>query len=323
MYGYTSEEIIGQPAKILVPKDRRSEIREILRQVRAGRHVKHRESERVRKDGSVFPVLLSISPIRSADGAIIGTSVIHRDLTEQKGALTAAERIAAIVENSSDAIMSRTLDGTITSWNPAAERMFGYSSDEIIGKSVNLLIPQERSGELLSTLASISAGKPVTDFETTRLRKDGKQLTVSLTTSPIRDNKGAVVGASVIYRDVTELKHAARYARSLLEAVLDPLVTVSPEGRIDDVNEAMVRVTGVPRNKLIGTDFSRYLTDPDKAREGAQEAFAQGSVTDFPLTLVHRDGTQTDVICNASVYRDSSGKVLGIIAAARETSERE
>jgi PAS domain S-box-containing protein len=108
----------------------------------------------------------------------------------------------------------------------------------------------------------------------------------------------------------------------LIEAALDPLVTISPEGRITDVNEATVKVTGVPRNKLIGTDFSGYFTDPDEAHEGYQQVFAQGSVTDYPLTLRHRDGTLTDVLYNASVYRDARGNVLGVFAAAREITKQ-
>ena len=112
------------------------------------------------------------------------------------------------------------------------------------------------------------------------------------------------------------------YARSLIEASLDPLVTISPEGKITDVNEATVKVTGVPRDKLIGTDFSGYFTDPDKAHEGYQRVFAQGSVTDYPLTLRHRDGTLTDVLYNASVYRDADGNVLGVFAAARDITKQ-
>jgi PAS domain S-box-containing protein len=131
-----------------------------------------------------------------------------------------------------------------------------------------------------------------------------------------------VVGASVICRDVTELKLAAHYTRSLIEAALDPLVTISPDGKVTDVNEATVKVAGVPRKKLIGTDFSHYFTDPDKAHRGFQRAFAQGSVTDYPLTLRHRDGTLTDVLCNASVYCDASGNVLGILADARDMTKQ-
>jgi PAS domain S-box-containing protein len=322
MYGYSSAEIIGKPAAYLTSKDRSSEIQAVLAKIKAGQHVDHLESKRVRKDGTVFPVSLTVSPIHDADGAVVGASVIHRDLTEQKGALELAQAMAAIVESSDDAIVARTLDGTITSWNPAAERMFGYSSAEIVGKPISLLTPEDRAGERISILAKISAGHPVENLETIRIRKDGTVFPVSLTVSPIRDAGGAVVGASVIYRDVSELKHAARYARSLIEAALDPLMTISPEGKIYDVNEATVKATGVPRSKLIGTDFSGYFTDPDQAHQGYQRAFAQGSVTDYPLTLRHRDGTLTDVLYNASVYRDTGGNVLGVCAAARDVTRQ-
>lgn len=108
------------------------------------------------------------------------------------------------------------------------------------------------------------------------------------------------------------------YARSLIEASLDPLVTISPDGKITDVNEATVKVTGAPREELIGTVFSNYFTDPGKARDGYRRVFAEGSVTDYPLTIRHRDGRVTDVLYNASVYRDAQGNVAGVFAAARD-----
>jgi len=320
MYGYSGAEVIGKPAAFLAPPDRADEVSNVLALIKAGRQVERFESRRVRKDGTVFPVSVTVSPIRDADGAVVGTSVIHRDLTEEKRALAASQRMAAIVEYSQDAMISRTIDGIITSWNPAAERMFGYSGEEIIGKSINLLIPAEQAGEQISLLAKLSAGRPIENWETIRIRKDGTRFTVSLTLSPIRDDHGAIVGASVICRDVTEVRHAAEYARSLIEAALDPLVTISPEGKVTDVNEATVRVTGISRKKLIGSNFSQYFTDPDRAHAGYEQAFAQGSVTGYPLTLRHRDGTLTDVLYNASVYRDTGGNVLGVFAAAREVT---
>src|SRR5919201_4736875 len=110
--------------------------------------------------------------------------------------------------------------------------------------------------------------------------------------------------------------------RSVMGASLDPLVTISPEGKITDVNAATIRVTGVDREKLVGTDFSDYFTEPDKAREGYQQVFAQGFVTDYPLTIRHTDGSRTDVLYNASVYKDASGNVLGVFAAARDVTEK-
>jgi PAS domain S-box-containing protein len=202
MYGYSSAEVIGKPAEFLTPKDRAGEIKAVLEQIVAGQHVEHLETERVRRDGTVFPVSLTVSPIRDADGAVVGTSVIHRDLTEQKGALATAQHMAAIVEYSDDAIIGSTLEGIITTWNPAAERMYGYSNEQIAGSSVDLLSPDDRAGEIRTILAKIRRGRPVENFETICVRKDRTTFPVKLTVAPILDEGGAVVGASAIARDV-------------------------------------------------------------------------------------------------------------------------
>ena len=121
-----------------------------------------------------------------------------------------------------------------------------------------------------------------------------------------------------------KVRAASLYARSLIEASLDPLVTISPQGKITDVNEASIKATGIPRDELIGTDFSDYFTEPEKAREGYQRVFAKGFVTDYPLTIRRRDGKLTDVLYNASVYKNEAGKVQGVFAAARDvTGQRE
>jgi PAS domain S-box-containing protein len=114
----------------------------------------------------------------------------------------------------------------------------------------------------------------------------------------------------------------ANYARSLIEASLDPLVTISAEGKILDVNEASVKVTGVPRENLIGTDFSNYFTEPKKAQEGYRQVFEKGFVSDYPLTIKHKNGKLTDVLYNASVYKDDKDNVLGVFAAARDVTEQ-
>ena len=121
-------------------------------------------------------------------------------------------------------------------------------------------------------------------------------------------------------RDITAQKQASQYARSLIEASVDPLVTISPEGKITDVNEATVKVTGAAREKLIGADFANYFTEPEKAREGYRQAFAKGFVTDYPLTIRHIDGRLSHVLYNASVYKDVNGNVLGVFAAARDVT---
>jgi PAS domain S-box-containing protein len=142
----------------------------------------------------------------------------------------------------------------------------------------------------------------------------------SYNASVYRDAAGKVLGVFAAARDLTAQKQAGQYARSLIEASLDPLVTISGEGKITDVNEGSIKVTGVPREKLVGTDFSDYFTEPDKAREGYQQVFSKGYVTDYPLTIRHRDGRHTSVLYNASIYKDVAGNVLGVFAAARDVT---
>lgn len=126
----------------------------------------------------------------------------------------------------------------------------------------------------------------------------------------------------VLAREEEQLRKASSYTRSLIEASLDPLVTIDPEGKITDVNKATEEVTGRHRSELITTDFSNYFTEPDKARQGYQQVFLKGSVTDYPLALRHRDGHVTEVLYNASIFRDEAGEVLGVFAAARDITER-
>jgi PAS domain S-box-containing protein len=238
--------------------------------------------------------------------------------------------LAAIVDSSDDAIIAKTTDGVITTWNRGAELIYGYTAEEIVGRPISLLFHADRPDEMDEILGRIRGGQRVEHYETVRVRKDGKSLSISLTVSPMYDGRGELVGVSSIARDITErkradekLRAASQYARSLIEASLDPLVTISPEGKITDVNEATIKVTGVPRENLIATDFSDYFTEPEKAREGYQQVFSRGSVTDYPLTIRHRDGRHTDVLYNASVYKDTRGEVLGVFAAARDVTAQQ
>jgi PAS domain S-box-containing protein len=232
--------------------------------------------------------------------------------------------MAAVVEHSGEAIISHTPEGIVTSWNPAAERTFGYSAEEIIGRSIELLTPPARQREHTAFLSRLKAGHGVDHLETIRVRKDGARFPVSITASPILDAEGAVVGGAAVMRDLTEQRRTFESARSMIEASLDSLVAISPDGKITDANEATVKLTGVPRDKLIGTSFSEYFTDPGKAEEIYQRVFTEGAVSDYPLTLRHRDGHQTltEVLYNASAYSDIEGNVLGVFATARDVTRR-
>ena len=155
----------------------------------------------------------------------------------------------------------------MTSWNPAAEMMYGYSSQEIIGKSVELLSPQDRGDEMTATLSRIRAGQHLDHFETIRVHRDGTAFPVPLSVSPICDADDVIVGASTIARDLTNQGQAFDAARSMIEVSLDSMVAITPEGKITDANQATVMATGVSRENLIGTSFSGYLTESEKAEQ--------------------------------------------------------
>lgn len=238
-------------------------------------------------------------------------------------------RLAAIIDSSFDAIFSKSIDGTIASWNPGAERLFGYSSSEAVGRSMLMLAPPERKEELEDLLRRVWQGESVNQFDTVRVRKDGTRIDVSVTISPVRNARGEVTAASAIAHNVTArkqaekaLKSASWYVRSLIEASLDPLVTISREGKITDVNEAAENAAGIAREQLIGTDFSDYFTEPEKARAGYRQAFAAGTVRDYPLAIRSTSGVVTEVLYNASVFRNEAGDVEGVFAAARDVTER-
>jgi PAS domain S-box-containing protein len=325
LYGYSSKEIIGTSIMVLSSGSHAEENSEMLAaSLMAGNTLENFETTGVRRDGTEFPASMTVSPIRDPDGAVIGASATVHDVTEQRQAFEADQRLASIVEYSQDAIFSMTLENVITTWNPAAERMFGYSGKEVIGKSGSIIIPLGYEKEIPAVLAKIKAGHPVVHLETELIRKDGTVLPVSATISPIRDADGLVAGASTIARDLTDQKRTFESARSMIETSLDALVAISPEGKITDANEATVKLTGVPRDKLIGTSFSDYFTDPKKAEQIYRRVFNEGMAVDYPLTLRHRNGPEqlTEVLYNASVYRDANGRVLGVFAAARDVTKR-
>ena len=206
MFGYSAEEMIGQPILRLIPSERRAEEGEILTRLRAGKRIQHYETVRQKKDGTLFDVSLTISPMRDQSGDIIGASKIIRDITDRKRIDHVSAHLAAIVTAADDAILSKTLNGVITSWNPGAERMFGYSAEEMIGQPILRLIPSERRAEEGEILTRLRAGKRIQHYETVRQKKDGTLFDVSLTISPMRNEAGQIIGASKIVRDVSERK---------------------------------------------------------------------------------------------------------------------
>jgi PAS domain S-box-containing protein len=208
IFGYKAPEVIGKNISLLMPSPYREAHDSYLAHYTHTGHAKiigiGREVEGRRKDGSIFPMELSVSEVKLADRRLFTGFV--RDITERKRAEKSLLYHAAIVESSDDAIIGKTLDGYITSWNKGAENIFGYVPKEVIGKHISILIPPERANEESDILQKIKAGQSVEHSETLRRRKDGRLIHVSVTISPIRQSDGKIIGASKIARDITERK---------------------------------------------------------------------------------------------------------------------
>jgi PAS domain S-box-containing protein len=283
--------------------------------------------------GGLTEVLYNASVYRDAQGKVLGVFAAARDVTESRRVtrefIETKNFLDNILESSTKySIIGKDLEHRILSWNEGAHRNYGYTAAEIMGRNSNILhTPEDLRSGAVDRLFYQAHDRGLAEGEFTRVRKDGSRFAASVVVTRRDDTSGHPIGYLLMSTDITEkklaeeqLRVASQYARSLVEASLDPLVTISPEGKITDVNEATVKVTGVSRDKLIGTDFSDYFTDPEKARAGYREAFEKGFVTDYPLTIHHERGELTDVLYNASVYRDPRGSVLGVFAAARDVT---
>jgi two-component system, cell cycle sensor histidine kinase and response regulator CckA len=204
-YGYPAGEAIGQKISMLLPTDRPTEVDEIIARLRAGERIDQFETQRVRKDGAIIDVSLTISPLRDIRGDVVGAATIARDISEKKQTAVQLQWLAAIVAASEDAITSRTSDGTILTWNTAAERLLGYSAAEMVGESVDVLDPPEIADDIRKIRASLQRGeRQERPHETSVRHKDGSELRVSVSSFPITDSTGDFVGIASVMRDVTE-----------------------------------------------------------------------------------------------------------------------
>jgi PAS domain S-box-containing protein len=303
--GYREEEILGQHFSVFYTEDDLEQghpEKELRAAATEGSY--EEEGIRVRKGGSKFWAHVTIMALKDEADDLQGFAKVTRDITERRPVKEERARVAAIVESSDDAIIGKTLEGIITSWNKGAQSIYGYSASEAVGQSISMLVPPERSDEVPKILEKVGRGEKVVHSETVRVSKDGRRLDISLTVSPIKNPEGDIIGASTIARDITERKHAEEVLRFLAEAgevlssSLDYRDTLSRVARLavpgladwcavdvlaeDGTLERLAVAHQDPEKVALAHELRRrYPPDPD-APQGALQVLRSGQPEFYP-----------------------------------------
>jgi diguanylate cyclase (GGDEF)-like protein/PAS domain S-box-containing protein len=325
LYGWTAAEAVGQPLGELISAEESVEVGEaILAELRRGQSWSG-EFRVKRRDGTHFPVYVTDTPVFGADGQLIAIIGVSADITEPKAGEEARYQLAAIVAGSGDAIFGVTTDGTITSWNPAAERLFGYRAEEIIGCPVAQLTPTDRAHEQRQVRARLNAGGEAEQFETFRRRKDGSLVEVMITASSATDEAGQVVGLSVIAHDITERRRSRRALETSRRGLAESQrIAHLGSFELDVVNSVMTwseelyRILGVDPNVTASAELFVSMLHPDDAptvRRAWAAALGAGATYDILFRIIRTDGEVRWVHARAvpDVTAGHVGKLAGTL----------
>jgi PAS domain S-box-containing protein len=288
------------------------------------------EGETASRPGIVRRWREDIIPIKRGDGSVRAVLVVVREVGPERAAETVA-RLAAIVDSADEAIASKTLDGIVTSWNPAAETLFGYTADEIIGRHISVLAAPGREDEMPAILERIRRGEKVDRYETLRRRKDGSLVAIALTVSPIRDESGRIIGASKIARDITEhrrlheaLRASEERFRNLANAVPDIVWTAAPDGSITFANDRWFHFCGITREQNERGWPELVLHPDDRERCIAEWTRALRDGTNYEIEVRNRrhDGEYRWFLTRASPIRDRDGRITAWFGSTTDIHDR-
>lgn len=288
----------------------------------AGRLGSRLELHLVHHDGHEIPVDVTVT-LAEIDSRPVAMLTVREIADVER--TEAVRRLAAVVQSSADAILTKDLDGIITSWNRGAERMYGYTAEEIIGQSVSVLMRPQGVDELSAIMEQVRRGQPIDNLETLRVDRDGRPLDVSISISPLRDGRGTVVGAATVARDISERKRADQRLRALLESAPDAVVVVGERGQMVLVNRQTEELFGYGREELLGRDVEMLI--PERLRE--VEAHRVGNFASpetrltgaaMELSGLRADGREFPIELTFSPLHSDEG--LLVYTAIRDITER-
>jgi PAS domain S-box-containing protein len=287
LYGYTPEDVIGKPVTMLAAEHRVSEIPGIMEKIKQGIPIERYETVRKKKDGTLFDISLSVSPIIDDTGKIIGASAVAHDITHEKRLREIRYFLASIVDSSEDAIFSKDLNGIVLSWNRGAEKLYGYTAEEAIGTHVSLLTPSDRKHEVDRIIDILKNGERIEHYETVRVTKYGQEIHISLRASPVLDANGELMAISVIARDITTRKKAEEERSRLLAELAQSL---------QEKNVLLQEVYHRVKNNLqvIGSMLELRSHNINDDPKKATSAFADSIARIRAMALIHESLLQTE-----------------------------
>ncbi len=330
IWGHSPESLYAHPSQWTeaIPPEDRERVFTIFSSLGTGNSIASTEFQIARPDGELRWVYGRGFPVRDAAGSVIRLTGIATDITERKLAEEASAQLAAIVNSSNDAIIGKDLNSIVTSWNIGAEKLFGYSSNEMMGSSITRLIPADRQHEELEIIDRVKKGDGVEHFETVRMAKDGRLLDLSVTVSPIKDKTGTIVGASKVARDITERRQAAaardRLA-AILEATPDYVGISDSKGRRLYLNPAGRNLLGIDLHEdITKTVIADSLPNPNShpiLTEGLPTAIRQG-IWSGETVLLSRSGKEILVSLIVLAHKNPKGEVEFLSTIMRDITER-
>ena len=322
--GYTREEFSSAEWYInnVVEPGYRKQVTSYFERLGKGETLDGVEFQIKTKDGSLRWVLIKGVLVRREHGAPVAIEGILSDITHRKKLETVQSRLAAIVSSSSEAIIGKTLDGIITDWNVGAEKLYGYPAGEVIGKPINILVPPGYPDDISALLARIRGGESIDRYETTRMRKDGKKIQVSLSLSPVKDASGKIVGASTIAYDISERvrlqkehEEERRFLQLLMDTIVNPVFYKDREGRFLGCNIAFANYIGLPREQIIGKTVNEILSPESAALITSKDhELFQNPGTQVYESHIQQPGMHDrDVINYKSTFNSADGTLQGVV----------